>query len=151
MSLKQSMENKDIALIDILDVILDKGVAIKGDLIISIAGVDLVYLDLRVLISSVETLVQAKKEIANPSLLNNLINKRRNYWMQPVSQANGRIHLDPDKAEQGLAQLVMTVIELLRQIVERHAMRRVEGGTLTDEQIENLGIALMNLEEKWTS
>lgn len=68
--------------------------------------------------------------------------------MQPVSQANGRIHLDPDKAEQGLAQLVMTVIELLKQIVERHAMRRVEGGTLTDEQIENLGIALMNLEEK---
>ncbi|MED4280574.1 gas vesicle protein K [Priestia megaterium] len=68
--------------------------------------------------------------------------------MQPVSQANGRIHLDPDQAEQGLAQLVMTVIELLRQIVERHAMRRVEGGTLTDEQIENLGIALMNLEEK---
>jgi CRISPR/Cas system-associated endonuclease Cas1 len=56
--------------------------------------------------------------------------------------------LDPDQAEHGLAQLVMTVIELLRQIVERHAMRRVEGGTLTDEQIENLGIALMNLEEK---
>ncbi|MCL6709404.1 gas vesicle protein K [Pseudomonas sp. R2.Fl] len=56
--------------------------------------------------------------------------------------------MDPDQAEQGLAQLVMTVIELLRQIVERHAMRRVEGGTLTDEQIENLGIALMNLEEK---
>ncbi len=46
--------------------------------------------------------------------------------------------MDPDQAEQGLAQLVMTVIELLRQIVERHAMRRVEGGTLTDEQIENL-------------
>ncbi len=68
--------------------------------------------------------------------------------MQPVSQVNGRIHLDPDQAEHGLAQLVMTVIELLRQIVERHAMRRVEGGTLTDEQIENLGIALMNLEEK---
>ncbi|RLQ95488.1 gas vesicle protein [Falsibacillus albus] len=60
MSLKESMENKDIALIDILDVILDKGVAIKGDLIISIAGVDLVYLDLRVLIASVETLVQTR-------------------------------------------------------------------------------------------
>ncbi|MGG4489583.1 gas vesicle protein [Metabacillus idriensis] len=60
MSLRESVENKDIALIDILDVILDKGVAIKGDLIISIAGVDLVYLDLRVLIASVETLVQSK-------------------------------------------------------------------------------------------
>ncbi|MCA1055000.1 gas vesicle protein [Rossellomorea aquimaris] len=67
MTVRESIENKDVALIDILDVILDKGVAIKGDLIISIAGVDLVYLDLRVLISSVETLVQhqsgTRKEI----------------------------------------------------------------------------------------
>lgn len=54
----EALSKKDIALIDILDVILDKGVAIKGDLMISIAGVDLVYLDLRVLIASVETLVQ---------------------------------------------------------------------------------------------
>ncbi|AIF43119.1 MULTISPECIES: gas vesicle protein K [Virgibacillus] len=68
--------------------------------------------------------------------------------MQPASQTNGRINLDPDNAEDGLAQLVMTVIELLRQIVERHAMRRVEGGTLSDQQIEDLGVALMNLEEK---
>jgi CRISPR/Cas system-associated endonuclease Cas1 len=68
--------------------------------------------------------------------------------VQPVNQAPGKINLDPDKAEDGLAQLVLTVIELLRQIVERHAIRRVEGGTLTDEQIEDLGEALMNLEEK---
>lgn len=60
MTVRESIENKDVALIDILDIILDKGVAIKGDLVISIAGVDLVYLDLRVLISSVETLVQHK-------------------------------------------------------------------------------------------
>jgi hypothetical protein len=68
--------------------------------------------------------------------------------MQPANQINGKINLDPDHAEHGLAQLVLTVIELLRQIVERHAIRRVDGGTLTDEQIENLGEALMNLEEK---
>ncbi|MFD1020673.1 gas vesicle protein K [Thalassobacillus hwangdonensis] len=61
---------------------------------------------------------------------------------------SGRINLDPEGAEQGLAQLVLTVIELLRQLVERHAMRRVEGGTLSDEQIENLGVALQNLEIK---
>ncbi|WP_028783640.1 gas vesicle protein [Thalassobacillus devorans] len=60
MSHRQEFENKDVGLIDVLDVVLDKGVAIKGDLIISIAGIDLVYLDLRVLISSVETLVQSK-------------------------------------------------------------------------------------------
>ncbi|MCF6410790.1 gas vesicle protein K [Pseudalkalibacillus salsuginis] len=69
--------------------------------------------------------------------------------MQSQSQTNNvRIDIDPENAEQGLAQLVMTVIELLRQIVERHAIRRVEGGNLTDEQIEDLGVALMNLEEK---
>lgn len=68
--------------------------------------------------------------------------------MRPANQEPGKINLDPDKAEDGLAQLVLTVIELLRQIVERHAIRRVEGGTLTDEQIEDLGEALMNLEEK---
>jgi len=68
--------------------------------------------------------------------------------MQPASPTSGKINLDPDNAEHGLAQLVLTVIELLRQIVERHAIRRVEGGTLTEKQIEDLGEALMNLEEK---
>ncbi|WP_082231978.1 gas vesicle protein [Halobacillus massiliensis] len=62
MSHRENFKNKEVGLIDILDTVLDKGVAIKGDLIISIAGVDLVYLDLRVLISSVETLVQSKME-----------------------------------------------------------------------------------------
>ncbi|ARI76459.1 gas vesicle protein K [Halobacillus mangrovi] len=61
---------------------------------------------------------------------------------------SGRIELDPEGAEQGLAQLVLTVIELLRQLVERHALRRVDGGTLTEEEIEKLGLALMNLEVK---
>ncbi|MGX5792082.1 gas vesicle protein (plasmid) [Staphylococcus equorum] len=60
-STKETIENKEVGLIDILDVILDKGVAIKADLIISIANIDLVYLDLRLLISSVETLVQSQE------------------------------------------------------------------------------------------
>ncbi|WP_181347937.1 gas vesicle protein K [Thalassobacillus sp. CUG 92003] len=61
---------------------------------------------------------------------------------------SSRINLDPEGAEQGLAQLVLTVIELLRQLVERHAIRRVDGGTLSEEEIEKLGVALMNLEVK---
>ncbi|MTH54775.1 gas vesicle protein K [Bacillus mangrovi] len=65
-----------------------------------------------------------------------------------LQSANGKINLDPDSAEQGLAQLVLTVIELLRQLVERHAIRRVDGGSLTDQQIEDLGVALANLEIK---
>ncbi|WP_129689497.1 gas vesicle protein K [Gottfriedia acidiceleris] len=59
-----------------------------------------------------------------------------------------RINMNPEDVEHGLAQLVLTILELLRQLVERQAIKRVEGGTLTDEQIEKLGTALLNLEEK---
>ncbi|MGM7701469.1 gas vesicle protein K [Pseudalkalibacillus sp. Hm43] len=68
--------------------------------------------------------------------------------MQSMNHTDSRIEIDPDNAQQGLAQLVLTVIELLRQVVERNALRRVEGGALSEEQIEDLGVALMNLEEK---
>jgi hypothetical protein len=59
-----------------------------------------------------------------------------------------RVNLDPEKLEKGLAQLVMTVIELLRQLMERQALRRVERGSLDDEAIERLGMAFMRLDER---
>jgi hypothetical protein len=59
-----------------------------------------------------------------------------------------RLPLDSNKVEQGLAKLVLTIIELLRQLMERQAMRRVESDSLTDEQLEELGLTLMRLEEK---
>jgi hypothetical protein len=59
---RHNIESKDVSLLDILDVVLDKGVAIKGDVLISIAGIDLVYLDLRLLISAVETLAQSHEK-----------------------------------------------------------------------------------------
>ncbi|MEH7334360.1 gas vesicle protein K [Neobacillus drentensis] len=59
-----------------------------------------------------------------------------------------RMPLDSSKVEQGLAKLVLTIIELLRQLMERQAMRRVESDSLTEEQLEELGLTLMRLEEK---
>jgi hypothetical protein len=59
-----------------------------------------------------------------------------------------RLPLDSSQVEQGLAKLVLTIVELLRQLMERQAMRRVESDSLTDEQIEELGLTLMKLEEK---
>jgi hypothetical protein len=59
-----------------------------------------------------------------------------------------RVVLDPDKVERGLAQLVLTVIELLRQLMERQAMHRVEHGTIDDAAIERLGLAFMRLDER---
>ena len=59
-----------------------------------------------------------------------------------------RIDADPEKVEQGLAQLVLTVIELLHQLMERQALRRMETGNLSDEQIERLGETFMKLDRR---
>lgn len=56
-----------------------------------------------------------------------------------------RVSADPEKVERGLAQLVLTLIELLRQLMERQALRRMDAGNLSDEQIERLGETFMRL------
>ena len=61
-----------------------------------------------------------------------------------------RIHADPHNAERGLAQLVLTIVELLRQLMERQAIRRMESGSLTDEQIDRMGDTFMKLEQRMT-
>jgi hypothetical protein len=59
-----------------------------------------------------------------------------------------RIEANPQNAEKGLAKLVLTLIELIRQLMEKQAMRRMEAGSLSEEQVENLGLTLMKLETK---
>jgi actin-like ATPase involved in cell morphogenesis len=59
-----------------------------------------------------------------------------------------RIEANPDDIETGLARLVLTVVELLRQVMEHQAVRRMEGGALTEDEIEQLGLALMRLQER---
>jgi hypothetical protein len=59
-----------------------------------------------------------------------------------------RLDADPENIERGLAQLVLTVVELLRQLVERQALRRVQAGGLDDETVERLGRTLMALEAR---
>ncbi|GAB3218600.1 hypothetical protein GCM10027452_40610 [Micromonospora halotolerans] len=61
-----------------------------------------------------------------------------------------RLAVDQDSVERGLASLVLTVIELLRQLMERQALRRVDLGDLTEEQVERVGATLMALEEQMT-
>jgi len=59
-----------------------------------------------------------------------------------------RINADPERVEQGLARLVLTVIELLREVLEHQAIRRMDGGKLTDEEVERLGLALLKLNQR---
>lgn len=59
-----------------------------------------------------------------------------------------RIDANPKNVEKGLAKLVLTLIELIRKLLEKQAMRRIEGGSLTDEEIERMGETLLKLENK---
>ncbi len=59
-----------------------------------------------------------------------------------------RIDADPESVEKGLVTLVLTLVELLRQLMERQALRRVEQGSLTDDQIEKVGSTLMALDAR---
>lgn len=59
-----------------------------------------------------------------------------------------RVNADPEGLEKGLAQLVLTVVELLRQLMERQALRRVESGGLSDEEVERLGRTFLALSER---
>src|SRR3954454_17879271 len=57
-----------------------------------------------------------------------------------------RLETDPESVERDLFKLVLTIIELVRQLMEKQALRRVQQGDLTDEQVEGLGAGLMHLE-----
>lgn len=59
-----------------------------------------------------------------------------------------RIDADPEHVEQGLARLVLTVVELLRKVLEHQAVRRMDGGSLSDDEVERLGLALSRLHER---
>lgn len=61
----------------------------------------------------------------------------------PSPPAAGRLNLDESRTKNGIAQLVLALIKFLHELLERQAVHRMEAGSLTDEQIERLGIALM--------
>ncbi len=67
---------------------------------------------------------------------------------EPRQQMPQRIVTDPEKVERDLARLVLSVIELLRQLLEKQATRRVESGVLSEEEIERLGLTLLKLESR---
>ena len=86
----------------------------------------------------------ADKVLAAPAALHSFARDSRRL----ENALSGRVSADPENVERGLAALVLTVIELLRQLMERQALRRVEAGGLDDETVERLGATLMALEQR---
>jgi hypothetical protein len=63
--------------------------------------------------------------------------------IQAGVRSAGRVDLDPDSAKNELGQLVLTLVKLLHELLERQAIRRIESGHLSDVEIERLGVTLM--------
>ena len=195
-----AVQTQRATLLDLIDRLLGKGVVVYGDVILSIADLDLVYLNLRAVLSSIgtlesfeteppssfddlpraashlETLVEevsreAQREKRDGSLGLHSHAERGNEDTKAVSHAlrgtqrtvsfspdthpvstvgspGKRLELDPQKLEQGLAKLVLTLINFLRKLMERQAIRRMEAGTVTPEQMEKAGQAFMRLEKR---
>jgi hypothetical protein len=67
-----------------------------------------------------------------------------------ASPSAPRWNANPDDVRRSVLKLVLTLVELIRQLLERQAIRRMEGGTLSEEETESVGLALMRLQETIT-
>jgi hypothetical protein len=120
-------------LVDLLDSLVDTGVAAAGDVTISVAGVDLIALRLKALLASVGT--EGADDLAFPR------RERR-------AQLPARVETDESSLQRGLAQLVLVLVEILGELLERQAVRRMAAGSLDDDEAEKLGAAFLALHRR---
>jgi hypothetical protein len=170
---------RDVPLVELVDRLLETGVCISGDVLVSVAGIDLIQLGLRAVLEGVQgapapSIGVSTAEVTAPSTFADVPPvlpsthsaaggqgpsrcpsvapfadglARRPPRPAATSEVQ-RIGRDPDDVENGLAQLVLTLVELVRQVLERQAIRRVESDSLSDDEVERLGIALSRLDER---
>jgi NTP pyrophosphatase (non-canonical NTP hydrolase) len=118
-------------LVDLLDRLVDTGIAAGGDVAISVAGVELIELRLQALLASIGT--DGAEELSFPRR----VRERR--------ALPARIDANEGSLQQGLAQLVLVLVEIVGELLERQAMRRMAAGTLTDHEVERLGSTFVAL------
>ena len=123
-------------LVDLLDSLVDTGVAAAGDVTISVAGVDLIALRLKALLASVGT--EGADDLAFPRR-----ERRRSRAALPA-----RVDADESSLQRGLAQLVLVLVEILGELLERQAVRRMAAGSLGDDEVEKLGAAFLALHRR---
>ena len=148
-------KNDNVTLIDALDKVLEKGAIINGDIVIRLADVDLVYLGLRLILTSVSKAEEMsgrsfgdpEKELTSEDIeyierLQREIKKTEENIPKIISTDS------PRETEQGLAKLVLTLVELIRRLMEKEAFRRVKKGSLSSAEIQKLGLSLKAVKKK---
>ncbi len=165
---------RQITLLETLDRLLNRGVVVAGDVTLSVADVDLIDLDLRLLLcsallgsyrpvergdgpragagnSSNTSPGMPKDQERSPDALSAPEESLSELegGLERITQAlPRRINADSEKVERGLAKLVLTLVELLRRLLEKQALRRIEAGTVRPEEIDRMGVTFLRLEEK---
>lgn len=154
-------EKERVTLIDALDKVLEKGAVIQGDVAIRVADVDLVYLGLRVILTSISKAEEMSgknwRSFGTDYHPSREPNQEELQYLAKLEQEIRRAEANipklidagsPKKAEQGIAKLVLTLVELLRRLMEREVMRRIQRGSLSNTEIQKLGMTLKALEKK---
>ncbi len=148
-------KNDNVTLVDALDKILEKGAVINGDIVIRVADVDLVFLGLRLILTSVSKAEELSgKSFSDPD--KEFTPEDREYiekLQREIKKAEENIPKlidlgSPKKTEQGLAKLILTLVELIRRLMEKEAFRRVKRGSLSEAEIQKLGLSLKAVKKK---
>lgn len=124
------------SLVDLLDRIVGTGVSATGDVTISLADVDLITLRLQLLLDSVGT--EGAPALSFPA--------RRRAQHQPRRAI--KLGEDDESLQRGLAQLVLVLVEVLEELLERQAVRRMAAGSVDDDEVRRLGAAFVALHRR---
>ena len=154
---------KSQSLLDVIDTVIDKGLAVDAEIVLGLADIDLIYLRIGALLAAADrvfTEVPTKRQRATASApastsvpshsMSAAPGRRgtesplRTSDLDPVSAS--RTAVAPDDTSRSVIRLVLTLVEFVRQLLERQAVRRVREQTLDAGEIERLGTALMRLE-----
>jgi len=149
-----ALEDKNASLVDALDVVIDKGAVVQGDIVVRIADLDLLAISLKIILVSMSRLQTQQGKRTDKVNINEMGDEV--YLKKMESQIEkAQVHINQminaensQEAESGLAQLVLTLIKLITDLVEKEAIRRVEGGQLTQTEMQKLGLNLQAIETK---
>ena len=131
-------------LVALVDRLLDCGVVVAGQVQVSLADIELIDLDLRLLLTGVES--ARRRAGLGPRTVAHRVARPLPSLLPPPSLPE-RIDA-AGRGEDGIARLVLLLVELLREVLASQAVARLEGGSLAEDDVERLGRALMLLEQR---
>jgi hypothetical protein len=156
----------EATLVDVVDTLLAKGVLLDGDLLLGVADIDLIRLRLSAILGDADRFgkkssrAEAAPRLPAPPEKNGRApsvpdGKFRVAPAPPAAikarragkKASKRWNASPEETRRSVAKLVLSLVEFLRELMERQAVRRVERGTLSSQEIERVGLALQELEK----